>query len=342
MNDDLDVIDRLVDYHDHISTPPVQVADDLRRGRRRVRRDRRLVLGGVALGVASVVAAVSLSGGGPAARTEPLVPSPTRTTSAATPDGLGLTAPLVAPKSLLDVRTFGFHVKSLPGFDPEGPQAGWAIDEEGQTLTLRWVEVADRMMVNVRYQGASAPTQYGSYSRPEEVRIHGTVGHYYEAPGGYYGLGGSWAAYVTWEYAPDSWAYVSAHSDRLDPGSDRLRSALLEVAEAVTPGGDPVRVPVRTGAFPPSLPAASSLSRVGMAAVPGGGWETAFEFGAWRATIMRTGAPTTRRIEPMPMDSADNGGDYAIAGLRQPFRHVTVAPNDDQSTWFNLKTALGS
>ena len=340
MNDDLEVISRLVDYHDHISTPPVRVADDLGRGRRRVRRDRRLAVGAVAVGVASVVAVVSLSGGGPDGRTEPLVPSPTRTTSGATPDGLGLTAPLVAPKSLLDVRTFGFHVEPVPGFDPDGRQAGWAIDQEGQTRTFRWTEVADVATVNVRYQGASPATQDGSYSRPEEVNIHGTVGHYYDAPGGFYGFGGSWAAYVTWEYAPDSWASVSAHSDRLDPGSDRLRSALVELAEAVRAGGEPVRVPVRTGAFPPSLPAASSLSRVGMAAVPGG-WETALEFGSWRATITRTGAPATRRIEPMPMDSADSGTEQAIADLRQPFRHVTVAPNDDQSTWFSLKTALG-
>ena len=61
MNDELDVMSRLVDYHDHISAPSVPVADDLRRGRRRVRRNRGLLAGGVALGLASVVAAVSLS-----------------------------------------------------------------------------------------------------------------------------------------------------------------------------------------------------------------------------------------------------------------------------------------
>ncbi len=57
---DHDLMSRLVDYHDHISAPPVHVAGDLRRGRRRVRRNRGLLAGGVALGLASVIAAVSL------------------------------------------------------------------------------------------------------------------------------------------------------------------------------------------------------------------------------------------------------------------------------------------
>ena len=60
---DHDLMSRLVDYHDHIAAPPVLVGDDLRRGRRRVRRTRGLVAGGVALALASVVVAVSLSTG---------------------------------------------------------------------------------------------------------------------------------------------------------------------------------------------------------------------------------------------------------------------------------------
>lgn len=337
MNDDVEVISRLVDYHDHISTPPVRVTDDLGRGRRRVRRQRRLVAGGVALVVAAVVAAVTLStAGGSAEHTQPIGPSPTRTTSGPAPDGLGLTAPLIAPKSLLGVRQFGFHVEPLAGFDPEGLQAGWSIDKEGQTVTLRWDEVADRAIVNVRYQGAAPGAPYGSYSHDEDVTIHGVVGHYFEEPGGLLDVGGGFAAYVAWEYAPDSWAYVSAHSDRLDPGPDRLRSALVELAEAVRAGGDPVRVPVRTGAFPSSLPAASSLSRVGMTTV--GGWETTLEFGHWRV-VVPSGGPTTRSVEPIAIDG---GPEYPIADLRQALAHLTVAPQDDVSTWFDLKTALGN
>ena len=64
MNNDHDVLSRLVNYHDHIAAPPVHAADDLHRGRRRVRRNRRLFAGGVALAVVSVVAVASLLTGG--------------------------------------------------------------------------------------------------------------------------------------------------------------------------------------------------------------------------------------------------------------------------------------
>ncbi len=47
MTDELDVLSRLVDYHDHIAPPMVPVADDVRRGRRRVRRNRGIVTGAV-------------------------------------------------------------------------------------------------------------------------------------------------------------------------------------------------------------------------------------------------------------------------------------------------------
>ena len=64
MTDELDVLSRLVDYHDHIAAPTVPVADDVRRGRRRVRRNRGLAAGGVALAVAGVVLTASLVTGG--------------------------------------------------------------------------------------------------------------------------------------------------------------------------------------------------------------------------------------------------------------------------------------
>jgi len=56
MNHEHDVLNRLVDYHHHISPPHVPLADDLHRGRLRVRRNRGLLAGGVALAVLSVVA----------------------------------------------------------------------------------------------------------------------------------------------------------------------------------------------------------------------------------------------------------------------------------------------
>ena len=45
MTDELDVLSRLVEYHDHIAPPMVPVADDVRRGRGRVRRTRGIVTG---------------------------------------------------------------------------------------------------------------------------------------------------------------------------------------------------------------------------------------------------------------------------------------------------------
>jgi hypothetical protein len=60
MNDELDVLTRLIDYHDHITAPEVPVAEDLRRGRRRVVRRRALTVGGVAAAAAVVVLTASL------------------------------------------------------------------------------------------------------------------------------------------------------------------------------------------------------------------------------------------------------------------------------------------
>lgn len=82
MTDERDVLTLLADYHDHIATPTVPIADDVRRGRRRVARKRSLATGGVALGVAAVVLTAALATrDDPTSRPEPAVPSPTRTAS---------------------------------------------------------------------------------------------------------------------------------------------------------------------------------------------------------------------------------------------------------------------
>lgn len=87
MTDELDVLSQLVDYHDHIAPPIVPVADDVRRGRRRVRRNRGIVTGAVALGVAGVVLTASLiTGGDRDTRPEPAFPSPSETATDAAAD----------------------------------------------------------------------------------------------------------------------------------------------------------------------------------------------------------------------------------------------------------------
>ena len=84
MTDDLDVLSRLVDYHDHIRPPVVPVADDVRRGRKRVRRNRTIATGAMAAGVAGVVLAASLVTGGDRSLPEPADPTPTTSPSAQT------------------------------------------------------------------------------------------------------------------------------------------------------------------------------------------------------------------------------------------------------------------
>ena len=281
MNHDLDVLSRLVDYHDHVSAPSVPLVADLERGRRRVRRIHRLLGTAVAVGLVSVGAAVSLLiGARSAGDSQPAGPTTPATTTPA-PDGLGLTTPLVAPTSVRDVSALGFHVAPVPGFDPQGVGAGWSIDDDGQTVTLWWNEVADEVDVTVLYQGESPPLDPSVWGHAEEVTVHGVAGHYVERPGGPYNIDGAFDAALAWEFAPESWAYVWTRSDRGDPGPERLRSGLMDVADAVAAGGDPARVPVHTGPFPPSMPALSAFSGVGVH-MGRNGWETTMAFDRMR------------------------------------------------------------
>jgi hypothetical protein len=252
------------------STDVGQDYAELVRRRRSQRRTRMAALAIVAVTV--VVAVFSARGGlraGPPP--QPVQPPPTH--------GVGLTAPLIAPKSLLDVRTLGFRVEPVSGFDAAGLGAGWSIENDGQQVTLRWDEVRDQVDVTVLYQGQPAPLYLGEWGHVEDVTIHGASGHYVQQPWGLIAsIGGDFNAAVEWEYAPDSWAWVSAFSDRGDPGPQRLRAALIEVAEAVAAGGVPVRVPVRMHPFTSSMPEVSTLSGMGVHR-RSGGWEGRLEFG---------------------------------------------------------------
>ena len=79
MNDELDVLSRVLDYHDHIAVPRTAAADDVRRGRQRVRRHRTFVTAGAALGVAAVVATVAVVASGSQSEPPPVGPTPTPT-----------------------------------------------------------------------------------------------------------------------------------------------------------------------------------------------------------------------------------------------------------------------
>ena len=388
MYDDLDGDGGLTRSQEGV--PHVSVDEDPRPGRRRIRQTRGLVATGVASAVATVV--LGLAGCGEHTPTTDASSGPLIPGSAA--DGRGLLTPLVAPASLLDVHRRGFHLTPLPGFEPQGPETGWAIDTDGQTQSLWWAEIADTVTVNVRYEGARPP--WGGYfdtsgwPHREKVMIHGAVGYYYDEPRGRYGIGGAFAALVAWEYAPDSMAYVAAHSDRRDPGRERLRAGLIQVAEAVRPGGEPVRVPIRTNNFPRSLPPVSHPSGVHratsgtpavdfgphltvsvtpsgtLACVPppdGGGVET-FTYRGHPGCLSGYGATdqpprgtsfnyldaislelgdTVRTATIVRNDYIDFGTapEYPIRDLKRALAGLTVAPLDDQSTWFDLRTALG-
>ena len=240
MNHEHDVLSRLVDYHDHISAPLVPLADDLHRGRRRVRRTRRLLAGAVALAMASVVAAVSvLTGQRSADQPQPAEP-------------LRLTTPLVAPESLLDVRELGFHVESVPAVVLSG---SWAIERDRQSTEVKVFgdDGGTDLSVDMYYQGRVADQPFAGTSAA--VTINGVAGTYVEEI-----RPDQWAAHIAWEYAPNSWAVVSGRGESAPPSD--LRSKLLTVAKAVRSGGETVRVPVRVGTVPASLPSVTTAHDV--------------------------------------------------------------------------------
>jgi hypothetical protein len=353
MNHDHDVLSRLVDYHDHIAAPLVPLADDLRRGRGRVRRNRGLLAAGVALGVVAVVAAVSLSDGG---RSADDVPQPA--------DPSGLTTPLVAPESLLDVSELGFHIEPVPFLVANGD---WAIDQDRQSAGVR-VFGGDsngmELQVEVYYEGR--PFELPRNGTREPVTVHGLPGTYIElsTQGG-----GGHAAILAWEYAPDSWATVSAGWIESALPSD-LRSQMLGAADAVRPGGEALRVPVRVGTMPASLPSLEAAQGVTVQFWEGNWqWWLSLDDAIHIHATAETGsdcegddgslhpASFTYRGHAgclvdgerigLSLDEAQVFIDFVdadpkppINDLKQVLADLTVA-SDDPSTWFDLRTALG-
>lgn len=358
MNDELDVMRRIGDYHDHITVPQVLLADDLHRGRQRVRRNRGLLAGGLALGIASVVAAMSLATGGDRAEQPQPIGPPTDTfTFHLDPDNPGLREPLIAPESLLGVRELGFHVEGLAS------GGAWLLpDRHG----LEVVVANGTFAAEVYYRGVT-PGRTGG----EEVSINGVPGAYAE------GFDGNtyWTS-IAWEYAPDSWATVSRGDDRVVP---ERRAQLLTIAKAIRPGGMAALVPFRIGTASAPILRSETVARVELPRSRDSWW-VSFESG-----LSITGSPARARSscdrQSSPLRSVEaftyrghtgcllrfddvqpqvgtvvlevDGTElevhtqgasllgYELEDLKQLLADITVAPSDDRSTWSDLTTALG-
>jgi hypothetical protein len=352
MNNEHDVLSQLVDYHDHISAPHVPLADDLHRGRRRVRRNRGLLAGGVALGLASVVAAVSLFTGQRSADQ----PQPA--------DRPGLSTPLVAPKSLLDIRELSLHVE--PGPDVVVTDS-FEIDQDRQLTDVKVFgdDGGTDLQVAVYYQGRSP--ELPSTGTSEAVTVDGgAVGTYVEDS-----RPNEWAAHLVWKYAPDSWAAVFGRGD-LAPPAD-LRSKLLTAAKAVRSGGEKVRIPIRIATLPASLPSVTTAHGVSLTQSDGtwmlwlsltddiGLWATsrtstdcqpldgsyhteAFTYRGHSGCLVdgeRIGLRLGAANAFFDYGAADPSARPSISDMKQVLADLTVG-TADPATWFDLRTALGA
>jgi hypothetical protein len=132
MTDELDVLTRLADYHDHIAAPTVPVADDVRRGRRRVARRRTLAAGGAALAAAGIALTASLVTGSAPDR----APDPARTPTPTPTETHSATDPVLRNGQITDAQRF-FGVKTgdytWRAFDPESESGLFAT---GTGLTV--------------------------------------------------------------------------------------------------------------------------------------------------------------------------------------------------------------
>jgi hypothetical protein len=347
---ELDVLSRLVDYHDHISAPHVSSADDLQRGRRRVRRNRSLLAGGVALAAVAVAAVVTQLASQPSAdRPQPA-------------DLPGLSTPLVAPRSLLDVRELGFHVEPGPDLVSTG---SWAIGRDRQMMDIKVFGAGGATYVQVAVYYELRSPALPETGTSEALTVNGAGAVYTERI-----RPDNWAAHLAWEYAPHSWAAVYARGE-LAPPSD-LRSKLLTAAEAVRPGGESVRIPVRVGTLPASLPPVTNAVGVSVS-YHDGTWMYWLDFNddihLW--AVSRTdmdcegadGSPYTESFTYrglsgclvdgeriglrrgsanvfMDYGAADPGAKPSTSDMKHVLADLTVA-SEDPATWFDLATALG-
>jgi hypothetical protein len=304
----------------------------------------------VALGLAAVIAAVSLSTGqGSADLPQPAHPS-------------GLTTPLVAPQSPLDVSELGFHIEAAPDL---GVTDDWAIDRDRQSAGVQVLggdSNGMELQVEVYYEGR--PLKLPRTGTREPVTVNGVPGTYIEIAHG-------WAhgATLAWEYAPDSWAAVKAGWIESELPSD-LRSKMLTAAEAVRPGGEALRVPVRVGTMPASLPSLKAAQDVSVQFWDGNWqWWLSLDDAIHIHATAETGSDCEAddgSLHPasftyrghsgclvdgerigLSLDDAQVFIDFVdaepkppIDDLKQVLADLTVG-TADPATWFDLRTALG-
>jgi hypothetical protein len=351
MNTERDVLSQLVDYHDHIAAPEVPLADDLQRGRRRVRRNRGMLAGGVAVAAVSVIVTVTHFMGQRSAD----LPQPAHQP--------GLVTPLVAPSSLLDIDEFGFHLESSPEVVATG---NFAIAPDRQSIDVKAFgeDGATDLFVDVYYQDQSPEAPSTGTSEP--VTVNGVMGTYSEES-----RPDSWEAHLSWEYAPRSWAAVSGRGADVAAPSD-LRRKMVAAAEALRSGGKTVLIPVRVGAVPASLPSVAAAHDVSVQYFDGTwSWWLSLndEIHLWATSDAgadcqgsdgspyeqdftyrgRSGCLVDGERIGLRLDGANVFIDFVDADrsaapstqeMKQILADLTVASNDP-ATWFDLRTGLG-
>lgn len=275
----------------------------------------------------------------------------------------GLTTPLIAPESLLDVRELGFHLKPAPGLALTG---GWTVDRDSQSVHVQVLDGDSngrRLDVKVYYEDRPRPNMPGTNNR-EPVTVNGVPGTYAEHHGD-----GFHTAVLAWEYASDSWAQVDAGWTDAELPSD-LRSKMLTAAEAVRPGGATLLLPVHFGSAPASLPAIAKPLRVDFLRDEGDAYGIVYVRVNDDVMVSATSAVApdeclefTYRGHRGCVRPSDGGGtevglhlgdvdltyefdpstELPLEDIKRLLAGVTVAssPSPDPSTWFDLKTALG-
>jgi hypothetical protein len=266
----------------------------------------------------------------------------------------GLTRPLIAPESLLDVRELGFHIAPVGGI---GVSDSWGIDIDGQMTDA--VVGGRQAGVKMLYQGRSLRPLTG---RSKDVTVNGLPGTYTEAV-----QSDGYTALLSWRYAPDSWAYVGASYDG-EPPPD-LRQKYLTIAEAVRPGGKTLLLPVRFGSAPASLPAIANAHRVDFLKDEGeSGWTMYLRVDDDVMVSATTAVAPDECLEftyrghrgcVLPSDGGgrevglhlgdvdltyelDPGRELPVEDMKRLLAGTTVSSTPyDPTTWFDLKTALG-